>query len=234
MVGSAFKVILFFMMLLLTTVPAFAAGPISIEGLQLDRADGTEVFLDLLQENGHRIKWTSIIMEPRHFGITGEIESPRRIYPGIPSLTLRLRSGARKFSAVYRLEWNAIMVFAARNIQRGQIISAEDMDVREACYKRTYGDTFSAMALLTGKRAKRRIGSGSVISERDVEKVMVVERGARLTVISRFGGVEAKLPGLALESGSRGSTIRVRLGKYRKDIHAMIVGPGMVLVKEGI
>ncbi len=234
MIKAFCKVVLFFMLLLLVVVPALAAAPISIEGLQLDHTDGTEVLLDLLRENRSRIKWTGITMEPHHFGMTGEVTNPRRIYPGIPSLTLRLRSGTREFCGVYRLEWNAIMVYATRNIERGQILSGEDMNLREAHYKRTYGDIFSDMTLLIGKRAKRRIASGDFISEGDVERIMMVERGARLTVISRSGGVEVKLPGLALESGSRGSTIRVRIGKYRKDIHAMVVSPGMVLVNEGI
>lgn len=214
--------------------PAIASLSLSLHGLHIERSRGGDFFLQLLEQQGCGIKWTSVSMEPDTFGMSGKLESPGRIYPGAPSVTLRVRSSNRLVSGVYRLKWNALMVSAARNIPRGKIITAEDLAVREGLYKRSLGEPFSSKADLVGKRTKKRMDAGDIISARNVEQKMMVERGDRLTILSRSGGVEAKLPGTALESGTRGSTIRVRIKEYRKDIHAMVLGPGMVLVSEGI
>lgn len=229
------KTVMLALSLVLVLLPsAFASMPLSLHGLQIGRTQGGELFLHLLAEQGSSIKWTRISMEPETFGMAGTVESPDSIYPGTSSATIRVRSSNRLLSGVYRLKWSALMVSAARDIARGKILSAEDLVVKEGLYRRSLGEPFSRKADLIGKRAKRNIDAGDVISVRNVEQKMMVERGDRLTILSRSGGVEAKLPGTALESGTKGSTIKVRIKEYRKDIHAMVIGPGMVLVSEGI
>lgn len=227
-----YMIIMSLSLLFILPFPSYATVPLPLDGFHIEESQGGEVFLDLLERAESNIKWTAISMKPSLFGIAGKVENPRKLFPGTPSLTLRVRSGERLLSGVYRLEWKALMVFANHDIVRGETLSAEDLEVHVVRYKRSYGDVFSDITALVGKRAKRRIVSGEVISSRDVEKIMMVERGDRITIISRTGRVNAELPGVALESGSRGSTIRVRIKRYRKDIHAMVLGPGMVLVEK--
>lgn len=226
------KTIILLAALLIPLTPAVSGATLSLDGLHIEGYEGSEVFLGLSKNCGDGVKWTRVSMEPSRFGITGEVLSPNGIYPGAPSVTLRVRSGRRMTTGIYRLEWRALMAFAAKDLDRGRILSPDDIDLREDIYKRSYGSVFSEITSLVGKRVTRRLGAGDPLSDRDVETVMTVERGDRLLVISRAGSVEAKLPGVALESGFKGATIRVKIGKYRKDLYAVVLNHGTVLVED--
>lgn len=226
------KTIILLALLLQPLSGVFSEEPFSLDGLHIEGYEGSRVFLDLIKGEKGGTDWTQISMIPPRFGITGEVIGPDRLYPGAPAVTLRVRSGHRMITGIYRLEWRALMAFAAKDLNRGDILSPDDISLREDTYRRSYGNVFSGLTALVGKRIKRRLNMGEPISDRDVETVMTVERGDRLLVISRAGSVEAKLPGVALESGFKGATIRVKIGKYRKDLYAVVLDHDTVLAKE--
>jgi len=226
------KTIILLAVLLAPLPMAFSEEPFSLDGLHIEGYEGAEIFLDMLKGERDDTQWTRVSMSPSSFGVSGEILSPGRLYPGVPSVTLRVRSGHRIVTGIYRLKWRAVIAFAAKDLDRGDILSPDDISLREDLYRRSYGNIFSKLTTLVGKRITRRLDMGEPISGRDIETVMMVERGDRLTIISRFGSVETRLPGIALESGSRGSIIKVKVGKYRKNLYAVVLNHDTVLAKE--
>jgi len=226
-----FVLSLLFIMLLSEDLQAALLDPLYLKGQNVSHSDGSEFFMDILEEDQSRVTWSHIEMDPPFFGISGEIESPSRVYPGTPSITLRIRSGERIVTRILRLKWFALTVFATRDIDRGETLSPGDLDLRISSYRRSSGSIFSDLSSIRNFRAKRKISAQDAISSRDVEKPMLIERRDRLTILSRSGAVEAELEGVALESGAKGSRIRVRIPLYRKDLEAIVIGKGLVLVQ---
>lgn len=222
---------LLFIVLLAKELQAALPDPLYLKGHTVSHTDGSEFFMDIIEEDQSRVTWSHIEMDPPSFGVSGEIESPSRVYPGTPSITLRIRSGERLVTKILRLKWFALTVFATRDIGRGETLSPGDLDLRIASYRRSSGRIFSDVSSICDLRAKRKISAQDAISARDVEKPMLIERRDRLTILSRSGAVEAKLEGVALESGAKGSRIRVRIPLYRKDLEAVVIDKGLVLVQ---
>jgi flagella basal body P-ring formation protein FlgA len=225
-------VVLSILCLVACTALAWGAAypPVHIEGVQVSRDDGASFLMELLNTAyGGRAPFTRIIMEPEVFGVFGEIVTPDKLTPGIPSATFRVATGSGRIQAVtVRFEWQAPMVVATREIARGEIISAEALDVRVSTYTRSDGRIFNEISALEGKRASRRIRAGSALSDRDVDVVYLVERRDPVMVLSRNGFVTASLEGVALEGGNRGDFIEVRIPRYRNDRLAVITGRGRV------
>jgi flagella basal body P-ring formation protein FlgA len=207
----------------------------SLAGRSVAYGDGSEIFMKGMKTGeGDRYPWSYVTMEPETFGVSGVITAPEQLFPGIPSVTIRVRDGAGRIRAnVFRLSWFAPMVFATRDLRRGDLLLPDSMAVRVAAYSRAMGEVFSSSLSLEGKRVLRRVRSGEIISDRDVERVPVIDRGDPVIILSRAGNVMARLKGKALEAGSLGDRIRVRATMYREDLLAEVQGRGSVLVVEG-
>jgi len=225
---SVFSLIIF---LAAGPVSSASLAPLQLEDRQLGPSDGASFFMDILQKREDGIRWSHIEMEPERLGISGTVTGPRRVYPGTPSITLRLDSGGRRVSKVLRFQWYCYALVSTRRIDRGERLSPDDLTIKLVPYERSYGRIFSDLSDLQGFRAKRRIRSMQVVSASDVERVSLVERGDRIIVCARAGAVESRIEGVALESGSKGSVIRVRISRYRKDIQALVLEKGLALVR---
>ena len=168
-------------------------------------------------------------MEPGSFPFSGEIVSPKRIYPGTSSAVFRIRTwGGGTESFVARLTWHAPMVMATEDISRDSVITGSNTAVQVAPYRRGYGAVFCSLSRVEGKRASRDIRAGEPLSGRNVEVILLVERRDPVVVISRSGAVTARLKGVALKGGDRGDLITVRVPRYRNDIPATVIDRGLV------
>lgn len=228
--------ILAFLVLFLMTGRSLAMSSFSLAGRSVSYGDGPEIFMKAMQEgrSGDPYPWSYVSMEPSTFDIAGVIVAPEQVCPGVPSLTLRVKDGAGRVTAsVFRLSWFGPIVFATRDLERGEAFSPDSMEVRVASYRRSMGEVFSSSMDLEGKRVRRNVRSGEAIGDRDIEEVPVIDRGAPVVILARSGNVMARLKGRALEAGELGDRIRVRATRYREDLLAEIMGPDTVLVVEG-
>lgn len=215
---------------LIFAATADAMRPLVLEGLHVSCGDGAEVLMALLDSEGD-FTCSDIKMEPGTFGVSGEIVSPRTLFPGTTSATIRIRTGEENIqSMVVRLSWHAPMVTARSSIARGDTITQEMILVEVAPYKRGYGRVFSETSSILGKRASRNIRAGGTVSERDIERILLVERRDPVVIISKSGMVTSRLKGVALEGGDRGERITVRIPKFRNDISALVIDQGLVQV----
>jgi flagella basal body P-ring formation protein FlgA len=234
MVGTLRKVILAVLCVVFGLSPSFALSSVPLAGTTVTYGEGAEVLMEAVKASGAgTFPWNRIEMDPPRFEFSGVIVAPKKLRPGTPSVTLRVRESSGGVTArVVRLVWYAPMVHVVRDLRRGESLSASDVALRVAPYRRSMGEVFASSMEVVGKRVRRSLRAGDVISGRDVEVVPLVDRGDPVTIFSRSGAVTATLKGVALEAGGPGDRIMVRATRYREDVLAVIQGPGRVLVQE--
>lgn len=234
MVERCLKGVLVLCWVLVCASPAFPMSPVSLSGMRVDYGEGSEVFMEAMKASaGRAYPWNRIEMEPSRFGFSGVIVAPEELRPGTPSVTLRVRETSGVLTAeVFRLTWYGPMVHVTRDLRRGESLSVSDLEVRVAPYRRSMGQVFASSMEVRGKRLRRNLRAGDVVSDRDVEVIPLVDRGDPVKIFSRSGAVTVTLRGVALEAGGLGEQILVRATRYREDVLAEIQGPDRVLVLE--
>jgi len=118
-------------------------------------------------------------------------------------------------------------VLAARPIQRGQTITADDLGRQSHWLDSSRVEPAVRIEPLVGQVAARTIRSGSIIEPDDVERPALVQRGELITVRAISGGLVVKTVARAAEDGARGQIIEVRshLPRDRRTYHARVSGP---------
>jgi flagella basal body P-ring formation protein FlgA len=122
------------------------------------------------------------------------------------------------------------VVVAARPLQRGQILTAVDLDVARRDLSRLHRDYFTDAASLVGKRVKRTLRRHAVVTPRSIEANEVVRRGSDVTILAANPVVEVRMRGKALDDGAAGERIKVRNLSSGREISATVVGRGLVRV----
>lgn len=120
------------------------------------------------------------------------------------------------------------VVTARRNIARGETLSRAALELRALDLGSVYGDFVTDLRLLDGKRARRAIRSGQVVSPDLAEAPLLVNKGDIVLIRVERDGVLATMKGEALESGSHGQGILVRNLSSGKEITAWVAEPGIV------
>jgi flagella basal body P-ring formation protein FlgA len=116
-------------------------------------------------------------------------------------------------------------VVAVRSVERGQLLTANDVELQEldqrlpplAC--RTLDDAL-------GREARQALRPGTVVQTSQVHAPTVVRRGETVAVVARAEGVSVKALGQAREDGGLGDLIQVEStdGRRRERFMARVVG----------
>jgi flagella basal body P-ring formation protein FlgA len=152
-------------------------------------------------------------------------------YLGNVSVTLTFVVDGRKIRRVPlsgRVSITRDVLQAARNIQRGDLIRAEDVLQTVKTTMRMNGDVLMDAGEAVGKRASRSIRAGRAITSAMVEDPPVVEKGSDVTIVAENDILRITTRGEALEEGRRGDRIRVRNLGSGKEITSTVRGPGRV------
>ncbi len=122
------------------------------------------------------------------------------------------------------------VVVASREIPRGDLVRSADLRLERRDVARLKRGYFLSPDDVLGQQAKRRVGSGRVLVPGQVKKPLAVTRGSRISIVAQIGGIEARMPGTALENGHRGERIRIENLATEKELEARIVSAGVVRV----
>lgn len=122
------------------------------------------------------------------------------------------------------------VVAAARKIDAGETLTAEDVEMTSERVSRLRGGAIFTIDDVVGKRARRWLSEGAVIPRSAVEMLPDVNTGDRVNLVVRAGFVEVTARGKALEKGRRGDTIRVLNLGTKKILDAEIIDSGNVRV----
>ncbi|MEW6200738.1 MAG: flagellar basal body P-ring formation chaperone FlgA [bacterium] len=112
---------------------------------------------------------------------------------------------------------------AVRQIEAGETFSEGDIRMEQRPVADLRAATLFAPNQIVGKRARRRLSEGEVITANAVEVINDVNTGDAVQLIVRSGGIEVSTSGKALEKGLRGDTIRVMNLGARKIVNGVII-----------
>lgn len=116
------------------------------------------------------------------------------------------------------------LVVAKQTISRHQLISHDDLSLKRSNIAYLRRNYFTSPDDLIGQTSRRKIIAGKIISPKMVESPQLVQRNEEVIIEATFGAMTARMKGIALESGAKGNTIRVRNLSSNKEIFATVTG----------
>lgn len=153
---------------------------------------------------------------------------------GARELSVTLRRDGRVERAVrigVRVTMVKPVVVARRPLNAGATLRADDLVLEERLFDGRNEPGADALEPLVGQQVRKFIPAGSMVRPGDLQQVDLVKRSRPVTVLSDVGGVQLRVSGVALDSGTFGETVRVRLGEGRRDvreIRCQVTGVGTV------
>ena len=110
-------------------------------------------------------------------------------------------------------------------------ITDNDITWSKVRANRLQPDTVLAKNDLIGKAPKRGMRAGFAIRTSEIRRPVLVEKGSLVTVMVRTPQMLLTARGKALESGSKGDTLRIRNTKSLAVVEAEVIGVGRVAVR---
>lgn len=122
------------------------------------------------------------------------------------------------------------VITAAQALPRGTILQQEDIRLSQREMSGSNTAYLSTPEQAIGKKLKRNVRQGMILSPRLLETPKVIRRGDRVSIVANSGGIEVRMTGEALEDGATGEIIRVRNLSSKKEISARVTDAGTVEV----
>ena len=167
-------------------------------------------------------------------GCTGALEAftpPGRKRTGRTTVGVRC-NGAKPWSLYVPVTVSVMgeVVVATRDLMRGQMISASDIELAERDLTQLHSGYLSTLDLAVGKRVKRTIRQGRIVKPIQIAAPTLIKKGAEVTIKASSDRIQITTKGKALGSGGIGERIRVRNLRSSKVVEATVVNAGTVQV----
>ncbi len=162
----------------------------------------------------------------------------------------REKLGLREFRVVIRRDGQAqrtVHVFAKvklvrevlvarRPLSLGNSVRRADVGLETRVFEHGADIGLSSIDEVVGQQIKRFVPLGEMVSRDALKSVDLVRRSRPVTIVGAKTGVEVRLTGMAMDSGSYGDTVRVRIGndrRRRQVLRGVVTGLGTVRLLEG-
>lgn len=120
------------------------------------------------------------------------------------------------------LRREADVVVVTGPVRAGEPIDPSKLSVQRREVGHLDGAVFSDPSELAGRIPARGLGAGSVLTGNDVQAGQPVKRGDPVVLVSRAGGVEVRVPGVALGSARVGERVAVQNSGSNKVIRGRL------------
>jgi flagella basal body P-ring formation protein FlgA len=213
------------------------------KGSTVSQADLTALAEDYVKSSwqGEDVRWEITYSRlPDDFTLTAENYKLRVMNPIKPGVTgsISLSVAALENERVLeRLPVSLkVRVFRKaavmkREINQGEVISPDDFEFQEQEITGSRAEPVTAVKETTGKRLKRNIKAGQILTVEHLESIPLIERGDEVFLIVEFKNIRVGCPGKAFQRGGMGDKILVRnqygknlIGEI-KDSHTVLVTP---------
>jgi flagella basal body P-ring formation protein FlgA len=127
------------------------------------------------------------------------------------------------------------VVVAKRPLGIGNYIKREDLELQTRIFDRAESGGTTNPDALVGQQVKRFVPEGQLVRSADVKPVDLVQRSRPVSILGSDAHVQLRMTGIALDSGSYGDTVRVRIGDSRKqtrELRGVVTGAGKVQLSE--
>ncbi len=122
------------------------------------------------------------------------------------------------------------ILVSAHPLPRGKVLAETDMVIERRDLAALRGGYLVDTDDARGQVVRRPLGLGMPLSPDALEAPRLVERGERITIIARSGGLEVRMAGKALMHGALGDRIQVRNLSSKRTLEARVLASGTVQV----
>jgi flagellar basal body P-ring formation protein FlgA len=133
------------------------------------------------------------------------------------------------FSIALSANAATMITVAAKSIERGATISADDLTMVDFSHQPRRLGTLEASAIV-GFEAKRTIPAGQPLYGQDVQRPLMVRRNQMVTLVLSRSGLAIATSGKALNDGSKGAIVRVQNVNSKQIIEGEVASDGVVRV----
>jgi flagella basal body P-ring formation protein FlgA len=122
------------------------------------------------------------------------------------------------------------VLVAGRSLANGQILTSDDVLIEERDITRLRSGYLARPEDVVGKRLKRQLLSGHVITPSMLVEQAMIKRGQTVTITAGFGGLSIETAGRALMDGAVNERIKVENSGSKEVIEAIVRSPERVEV----
>ncbi len=133
-----------------------------------------------------------------------------------------------KTTADVRVEMEVVAL--SHPFKKNQIISEDDLYMKKIGLYDLSGSLLFDPGAVIGKRVKRFIKPGTLLTEEMIEEAPLVKKGDRVAIIVESGILTITASGEARMDGAKGKIIEVINSDSKKKIYAEVLGSGRVKV----
>jgi flagella basal body P-ring formation protein FlgA len=116
------------------------------------------------------------------------------------------------------------------SVSKGDTLTERLFRMEQRDRKSLPAGSVETIAALTGQIAKTALQEGNPVPEDAVEKPVLVEKNALVTVIYNTGGLRLTMRGKAMESGSLGDMVTLMNPQSRKTLFGTVTSAGTITV----
>lgn len=145
----------------------------------------------------------------------------------VPGSTAARRHGLRFTGIVIEM---VDVPTLSRPLARGEVMRATDIVMERRTRAEIGSDPLAQTDQIAGQAARRAMRPGQPIRAVDLMKPEVVQKGDQVTIIFEAPGITLTTRGKALENGTEGDQIAVLNPQSKRNVQAVVVGPGQVKV----
>jgi len=106
---------------------------------------------------------------------------------------------------------------ARRPLNRGSYVRSDDLALETRVFGQDGDLGVDHPQALVGCQVAQFVPAGQMVRRADVKPADMVTRSQRVSVLHAEGGVRLNLSGVALDTGTWGDTVRVRIGDARHE-----------------
>ncbi|MEJ1463700.1 MAG: flagellar basal body P-ring formation chaperone FlgA [Candidatus Sedimenticola sp. (ex Thyasira tokunagai)] len=121
------------------------------------------------------------------------------------------------------------VVVATRELPRKTLLTSNDLVMEQRDVAQLSNGYFEETRPALGKRLRRTLHVGDVITPSQLTASKTIKRGNRVIILAKAGSIEVRMSGKALSDGATGDRIKVVNDNNRK-LEATVVKAGLVRV----
>ncbi len=156
-----------------------------------------------------------------------EVKVPQQLaYGGVNPIYISVYvDGAfyRRSVCYYELDVYEHVLVATHDLDIEKTLAASDLRLEERSIDGSPGKYLTDMNQAVGRVPSRVIRAGTAIAAAMLQNPIVMDVGTPVTLVTSYGGVEAKAEGIAMQKGRVGKIIRVRNARSGKMLRGRVV-----------
>jgi flagellar basal body P-ring formation protein FlgA len=122
------------------------------------------------------------------------------------------------------------VVSLKKGVNRNTVLTAADLTLTEKNVSNIHRGYYTDIEQVVGKHIKNAMKSGTVLTPAHVKNPLAVKKGALVVIMADTGGIQVRMTGKAMKSGSKGDWIKVKNASSNQIVDGRIIEPGVIRV----